>query len=92
MAELAFFSETSRQLAFERFELLRAHIEGGRPLAAIARQTKLSYRTLQYWLERYRTSGRTAAGDASFRLRCRKQSMDWPSKNHLFQLGFYAIE
>ena len=43
MDELAFFSETSRQLAFERFELLRAHIEGGRPLAAIARETKLSY-------------------------------------------------
>jgi putative transposase len=57
VAELACFSETSRQRAFERFELLRAHIEDGTPLAAIARETKLSYRTLQYWLEHYQTSG-----------------------------------
>ena len=57
MDELACFSEVSRQRAFERFELLRAHLEDGRPLAAIAREAKLSYRTLQYWLERYRTYG-----------------------------------
>jgi putative transposase len=54
--ELACFSEASRQRAFERFEFLRAHLEDGRPLAAIAREAGLSYRTLQYWLERYRTS------------------------------------
>jgi DNA-binding transcriptional ArsR family regulator len=30
------------------------------PLAAIDREAKLSYRTLQYWLERYRTSGLAA--------------------------------
>ena len=60
MAELASFSETSRQRALERFELLRAHIEDGRPLAAIARETRLSYRMLQYWPERYRTSGLAA--------------------------------
>lgn len=46
--------------AFERLELLRAHLEDGRPLAAIAREARLSYRTLQYWLERYRTSGLAA--------------------------------
>lgn len=57
MDELACFSEVSRQRAFERFELLRAHLEDGRPLAAIAREAKLSYRTLQYWLERYRAYG-----------------------------------
>ena len=49
MDELACFSETSRQRAFQHFELLRAHLEDGRPLAAIARETSLSYRTLQYW-------------------------------------------
>ena len=54
MDELACFSEVSRQRAFERFELLRAHLEDGRPLTAIAREASLSYRTLQYWLERYR--------------------------------------
>jgi putative transposase len=58
--ELACFSETSRQRAFQHFELLRAHLEDGRPLAAIARETSLSYRTLQYWLERYRASGLVA--------------------------------
>ena len=57
MDELACFSEVTRQRAFERFELLRAHLEDGRPLTAIAREARLSYRTLQYWLERYRTYG-----------------------------------
>ena len=60
MDELACFSETSRQRAFQHFELLRAHLEDGRSLAAIARETSLSYRTLQYWLERYRASGLVA--------------------------------
>ena len=60
MDELACFSEASRQPAFERFELLGAHLEDGRLLAAIAREARLSYRTLQYWLERHRTSGLVA--------------------------------
>ena len=47
MAELAASSETSRQRALECFELLRAHLEDGRPLVAIARETRMSYRTLQ---------------------------------------------
>jgi len=55
--ELACFSEVSRERAFERFELLRVHLEDGIALAAIAREAKLSYRTLQHWLERYRTYG-----------------------------------
>jgi putative transposase len=45
---------------FQRFQLLRAHLEDGRSLAAVAREAKISYRTLQYWLERYRTSGLAA--------------------------------
>jgi transposase len=72
VAELASFSETSRQRALERFELLRAHLEDGRPLAAIAREARLSYRTLQYWLERYRTSG--LAPENSAAQTCRKLS------------------
>ena len=60
MSELALFSELSRQRALHRFQLLRARLEDGEPLAAIAREAKLSYRTLQYWLERYRTSGLAA--------------------------------
>jgi transposase-like protein len=60
MSELASFSESSRQSTLQRFQLLRAHFEDGRSLAAIAREAKISYRTLQYWLERYRTSGLAA--------------------------------
>ena len=64
MDELACFSEVSRQRAFERFELLRAHLEDGGSLAAIAREARLSYRTLQYRLERYRTSGPVATASS----------------------------
>jgi hypothetical protein len=39
--ELACFSEVSRQRAFERFELLGAHLEDDRPLAAIAALLRL---------------------------------------------------
>jgi putative transposase len=60
VSELASFSEHSRQSALQRFQLLRAHLEDGRPLAAIAREAKLSYRTRQYWLERFRISGLAA--------------------------------
>jgi len=60
MPELASFSESSRQSALQRFQLLRAHLEDGRSLAAIVREANISYRTLQYWLERYRTSGLAA--------------------------------
>ena len=60
MPELASFSESSRQSALQRFQLLRAHLEDGQPLAAIAREANIPYRTLQYWLERYRTSGLAA--------------------------------
>ena len=98
--ELACFSEVSRQRAFERFGLLRAHLENGRPLAAIAREARLSYRTLQYWLERYRTYGlvglvhkpRTDRGRRrNFPLPCKRSSKAWRFKNHLFQSGLPVI-
>jgi putative transposase len=60
MPELASFSEFSCQSAFQRFQLLRAHLEDGQSLAAVAREANISYRTLQSWLERYRTSGLAA--------------------------------
>jgi hypothetical protein len=43
MSELASFSESSRQSALQRFQLLRAHLGVGRSLAAIAREAKISY-------------------------------------------------
>ncbi len=42
-----------------RFQLLRAHLEDGRSLAAIAREAKISYRTLARscaWLKSFRKS------------------------------------
>jgi hypothetical protein len=42
MPELASFSESSRKSALQRFQLLRAHLEGGRSLAAIAREPNIS--------------------------------------------------
>jgi hypothetical protein len=42
MSELASFSEHARQRTIERFQLLRAHLEDGRSLAAIPREAKLS--------------------------------------------------
>jgi hypothetical protein len=42
MSELASFSDSSRQSALQRFQLLRAHLEDGRSLER-----------LQYWLERF---------------------------------------
>ena len=60
MSELASFPRVSRQRALQRFQLLRAHLEDGQSLAAIAREANISYRTLQSWLERYRTSGLAA--------------------------------
>ena len=65
MDELACFSEVSRERAFECFELLR--VEDGIALAAIAREAKLSYRTLQHWLERYRTYGLVGLNESHFR-------------------------
>jgi putative transposase len=60
MSALASFSDSSRQSALQRFQLLRVHLEDGRSLAAIAGEAKISYRTLQNWLERYRASGLAA--------------------------------
>ena len=41
MPELASFSESSRENALQRFQLLRAHLEDGRSLAAIALEEDL---------------------------------------------------
>jgi hypothetical protein len=53
MSELASFSDSSRQSALQRFQLLRAHLEDRRSLAAIAREARSLIERLQYWLERF---------------------------------------
>ena len=50
-------SEEQRQVAMERFEALRPHIEDDASLAHAARQAGISIRTAERWLARYRQSG-----------------------------------
>ncbi len=52
-------TETQRQLALERFRLLRPHLEEGKPLAQIAAQQNVPLRTLQRWAAHYRQTGLT---------------------------------
>lgn len=49
--------------ASERWRILRLHVDDAIPLAALARSTGISERTLQRWLARYRTGGYTALTD-----------------------------
>lgn len=52
-------TEAQRQLALDRFRLLRPHLEEGRPLAQIAAQQNVPLRTLQRWAAHYRQTGLT---------------------------------
>jgi putative transposase len=53
----AALTEKQRQLAMERFNVLRPHLEDDVPLAHAARQPGISVRTAERWLARYRHSG-----------------------------------
>jgi putative transposase len=50
-------SEAELALAFERFELLRPALEGGVPLARVARDQGIALRTAQHWARQYRRDG-----------------------------------
>ena len=50
-------SEAERQIAFQRFQLLRPYLEAEIPLTHIAQQHGLALRTLQRWVQRYREQG-----------------------------------
>ena len=49
--------EAEREIAFQRFQLLRPYLEAEIPLASIAQQHGLALRTLQRWVQRYRAKG-----------------------------------
>lgn len=49
--------------ASERWRILRLHVDDAIPLAALARSTGITERTLQRWLARYRTGGYVALAD-----------------------------
>jgi putative transposase len=54
---LARLGEDSRADAHRRWLVLRPHLEDGVPLARVAAQCGIPYRTLQRWLSRYQDGG-----------------------------------
>jgi putative transposase len=62
MRELTELGDDARRRALERFCLLRPHVEGGLPLAAVARSAGIPLRTAQRWLSRYNDGGLRALG------------------------------
>jgi len=58
--ELAALSEPERQVALERFQMLRPHLEEGAALTIVAQEANLSYRTAVRWVSLYRRFGLAA--------------------------------
>ena len=57
MSELVSLSEKERQIALQRFQFLRLHIESNVSLSALAHEHNIALRTLQRWLRLYRHRG-----------------------------------
>jgi Helix-turn-helix domain len=51
------WTEDQRRAAFARFQILRPHLEEDVPLARIAEEQKLSFRTLSRWATNYHQLG-----------------------------------
>jgi putative transposase len=49
--------EAEREIAFQRFQFLRPHLEEGVSLSSIAQQNGLALRTLQRWVQQYGEKG-----------------------------------
>ena len=60
MDELSAIPQSSRDIALQRFEMLRPHLEGLRSLRAIASEAAIPYRTAVRWASGYRKSGLAA--------------------------------
>lgn len=56
MEGLSAVPQESREVALRRFHLLQPHIEGGRPLRAVAQEAGVPYRTAIRWVG-YRKAG-----------------------------------
>ena len=53
-AALSEMPEEVRQRAFDRYQKLRPHLEQNAPLARVAKEASLPFRTAQRWASRYR--------------------------------------
>lgn len=66
--DLAALSETARNQAWQRFQVIQPFLQEGVPLTTLARQHALSVRTARRWVELYRQGGLAAL--------CRQQRSD----------------
>ena len=60
MDELSAIPQASRELALQRLELLRPHLEEVRPLRTVASEASIPYRTALCWASGYREDGLAA--------------------------------
>jgi putative transposase len=58
--ELSAIPQASREIALQRFEMLRPHIEGVRSLRGVASEASIPYRTAVRWARGYRKHGLVA--------------------------------
>ena len=58
--DLSAIPQASREVALHRFELLRPHPEGARPLRTVASEASIPYRTALRWASGYRRNGLAA--------------------------------
>jgi putative transposase len=57
MSEIASLTQSARQSAIARFQVLQPHLEQGVSLRQVALEAKIPYRTAHRWLSIYRRSG-----------------------------------
>jgi putative transposase len=57
---LSAIPQSSRNIAQQRFEMLRPHLEGLRPLRVVASEASIPYRTAFRWVSGYRKRGLAA--------------------------------
>ena len=91
----AALGEDGRAEALRRWEVLRAHLEDGVPLARVAAQSGIPHRTVQRWLARYRAGGlasRTRSGSTISSARLRAAPADPPGPGRKPPDGLTARE
>ena len=54
---LADMSDVERKLALERYKLLEPHLQNGRELRSVSKDSDVSFRTLQRWVAGYKREG-----------------------------------